>query len=175
MDSSVPNATVMSTETLIMSLLGQVQCLENERDNARLLAARMRERLEHIIYNNNLKTSESAKDHKTGLNNNHRLAKMVKQVSSGALHDIQQIIANEENRYQKLKELVSEREAEHNTGNLRGQLSVCKQHYEKLLEEAERDKVELRKKLKEHQDMLLDRDIKIQELERKLQNTGNQV
>ena len=151
-----------------MSLLGQIQCLESERDNARVLAARMRERLEHI--NNNLITAlGSTKDNKSEVNNSHRLAKIVKEVNSGMLNDIQQIITNEEQRYYNLNELSLEGETEQ-TARLRGQLSVCKQHYEKLLEEAENDKIELRKKLKEQQDMLLDRDIKINELERKLQN-----
>ena len=158
----------MSTESLIMSLLEQIQCLESERDNARVLAARMRERLEHFN-NNNLNALECTKDHKSDVNNTHRLAKIVKEASSGMLNDLQQIITSEEHRYYNLKELNSEGETEP-TDNLRGQISVCKQHYEKLLEEAENEKVELRRKLKEQQDMLLDRDIKIEELERKLQN-----
>ncbi|CAB4024292.1 Hypothetical predicted protein [Paramuricea clavata] len=169
MDNSSLNASVMSTESLIMSLLGQIQCLESERDNARVLAARMRERLEHI--NNNVTGFENTNGHKSEVNNNHRLAKILKEVSSGTLNDIQQIISNEEHRYFNLKELSSAGETEQ-TANPNGQLAVCKQHYEKLLEEAENDKVELRKKLKEQQDMLLDRDIKIGELERKLQNSS---
>ena len=159
----------MSMESLIMSLLSQIQSLESERDNARVLAARMRERLEHI--NNNLTDLESTNNHKSEVNNGHRIAKMVKSVSSGMLNNIQQIIQNEEQRYYNLRELSAQSETEH-TANLRGQLSVCRQHYEKLLEEAESDKVELRRKLKEQQDMVLDRDIKIKELERKLQSNA---
>ena len=170
MDNSTVNASVMSTESLIMSLLGQIQCLESERDNARVLAARMRERLEHIN-NNNLTGLQNTNGHKSEVNNSHRLAKILREVSSGTLNDIQQIISNEEHRYFNLKELSSAGETEQ-TANPNGQLAVCKQHYEKLLEEAENDKVELRKKLKEQQDMLLDRDIKIGELERKLQNSS---
>ena len=160
----------MSTESLIMSLLEQIQCLESERDNARVLAARMRDRLDHFN-NNNLNALECTKDRKSDVNNTHRLAKIVKEASSGMLNDLQQIITSEEHRYYNLKELNSEAETE--TDNLRGQISVCKQHYEKLLEEAENDKVELRRKLKEQQDKLLDRDIKIEELERKLQSIAS--
>ena len=152
-----------------MSLLDQIQCLESERDNARLLAARMRERLEHI--SNNLDDLESTNEHKTGVNSCHRLTKMVKTVSSDMLSTIQQIICNEEHRYYNLRELSAQSETEH-TAKLRGQLSVYKEHYEKLLEEAESDKVELRRRLKEQQDMLLDRDIKIKDLERQIQNNA---
>ena len=169
MDNSITNARVMSTESLVMSLLEQIQCLESERDNARVLAARMRERLEYINNNNNLNASERVNDKKSDVNHTHRLAKIVKDVSSGMLNDIQQIISNEEQRYYNLKDVNCEGETEQ-SDKLRAQISVCKQHYEKLLDESENDKVELRKKLKQQQDMLLDRDIKIEELERKLQN-----
>ncbi|XP_028392348.1 uncharacterized protein LOC114516930 [Dendronephthya gigantea] len=166
------NASVMSTETLIMSLLEQIQCLESERDNARVLASRMRERLEYIQTNNNTLNTDSdgtsAHKHDVG-SNNIGLVKMVKEVSSGMLSQIEQIITNEEHRYHNLKELSSEAETDQ-TSSIRGQLSVCREHYEKLLEDAENDKVALRKKLREQQDMLLDKDIKIKELERKLKS-----
>ena len=168
MENSAINASVMSTESLIMSLLGQIQCLETERDNARVLAARMRERLERTN-NNNFTALEKTNGHKSEVIHSPRLVKMVKNVSSGMLNSIQQVIDNEEYRYYNLKELGSEGETEQ-AANLRGQLSVCKQHYEMLLEEAEKDKTELRRKLKEQQDMLLDKDIKIKELERKLEH-----
>lgn len=168
------NASVMSTEALIMSLLEQIQCLESERDNARVLASRMRERLEYIQTNNNtLNTnSDGSNAHKHGVgSNNIGLVKMVKEISSGMLNQMEQIITNEEQRYLNLKELSSETETDQ-ASSLRGQLSVCKAHYEKLLDDAEDDKVALRKKLKEQQDILLDKDIKIKELERKLESVS---
>ena len=156
----------VSSESLIMSLLEQMRCLENERDNARVLAAKMRERLKKYQNNEN-DMSGNCDNSRQDLNNNRRISKLVKNVSSVVLNDLQQVIHNEEERYRKLKEICDRRETERDA-ILRGQVTVCKNHYERILNDSEREKNELRRKMKEQQDMLLDKDIKIKELERKL-------
>lgn len=156
----------VSSESLIMSLLEQMRCLENERDNARVLAAKMRERLKKYQNNEN-DMSGNCDNSRQDLNNNRRISKLVKNVSSVVLNDLQQVIHNEEERYRKLKEICDRRETERDA-ILRGQVAVCKNHYERILNDSEREKNELRRKMKEQQDMLLDKDIKIKELERKL-------
>lgn len=164
-------ASTMSAESLIMSLLEQVRSLEEERDNARLLAGRMRQRLEFVIGQNTETVNSTGC--LTGDGINPRLVKLLREVTSNMVKDLQQVVLNEEHRVYNLKQLSSRGpdEVENSNTNARSfktQLDLCKEHYERLLEEAENEKIILRKKLKEQQDLVLDRDIKIKELESKL-------
>lgn len=174
------DASTMSTEALIMSLLGQIQSLEEERDNARLLAARMRERLEHITEH---KKEVTGSRESTGSLNvtthdgvNPRLARMLREVSSDMVNDLQKIVLNEEQRLYNIKQLgccvTDKAESRSDSQTFQSQLALYKDHYERLLEEAENEKQVLRKKLKEKQDLVLDRDIKIKEMETKLNNNS---
>ena len=164
---------VMSTEALIMSLLGQVRQLEEERDNARLLAARMRERLEHISGKTNQDTSHTSAN-TTGSNSNaivnSKLTKLIREVSSNMVNDLQQVVLNEQQRTENMKEMTSSIEPWSKESNFQHELNLYKNHYESLLEKAELEKDALRKMLKAQQDLVLDRDIKLKELEVKLNN-----
>ena len=163
------DASSMSSETLLMSLLGQIRVLEEERDNARFLAANMRERLQHVTKRNSeaVHSEDTASSFKSGgRGGNPGLEKLLREVMSNMVNDLQQITLNEEQRQHNLKQLAPCRRA--NCGSeceaFEDELGIYKEHYEKLLEEAEHEKAVLRKKLKNQQDLVLDRDIKIKEL-----------
>ena len=163
------DASSMSSETLLMSLLGQIRVLEEERDNARFLAANMRERLQHVTKRNSeaVHSEDTASSFKSGgRGGNPGLEKLLREVMSNMVNDLQQITLNEEQRQHNLKQLAPCRSA--NCGSeceaFEDELGIYKEHYEKLLEEAEHEKAALRKKLKNQQDLVLDRDIKIKEL-----------
>lgn len=168
-EDKTDHASSMSTESLVMSLLGQIRLLEEERDNARFLAANMRERLEHVTKRNGeaVASQDTASSFKSD-RGDQGLAKLLRVVSSNMVNDLQQIARNEEQRQHNLKQLAPFCRSRANCGSERqsfeDQLGIYKEHYEKLLEEAEHEKAALRKKLKNEQDLVLDRDIKIKEL-----------
>lgn len=177
-----------SNESLIMTLLEQIRALEGERDKALQLASELeaRERNRdnlHVAATNEDSVSESSsnnEEHETKLEKlreeNEALKGTVESVTQTLIFDLEEIRLNEEQRRFNLKELLNE-QSEDQSGEAevmdadgyRTMLDMCKKYYGKMVAELQDERGSLQQKVEKQKALLLEKDIKIAELEMKLQ------
>lgn len=176
-----------SSESLIMSLLEQIRALEGERDNALQLAseleARETDRNKHVTTateDNISETSSNNEEVETKLEKlkeeNEALKGTVESMTQTLIFDLEEIRLSEEQRQFNLKELVNEGNDEQpgepedmDADGYRTMLDMCKKYYGKMVAELQDEKGVLQQKIEKQQALLLEKDIKIAELEMKLQ------
>ena len=174
-----------SSESLIINLLEQIRTLEDERDKALQLA---REQLKDKVDVNEVQSvgetnnnSDSAEVTETELEKlkeeNEMLKGNVETITQAVLFDLEEIRLNEEQRRFNLKELVDEQQnaktqqpnEDMNAESYRTMLDMCKKYYSKMVAELQEERSALQQKIEKQQSLLLDKDMKIAELEMKLQ------
>lgn len=180
-----------SNESLIMTLLEQIRALEDERDKALQLAGE----LEAKVKTNDQLATESNED-KVSINSsnseesetklerlreeNEVLRGTVETMAQTVVFDLEEIRLNEEQRRFNLKELICEQQNEKSgesseemdAGSYRTMLDMCKKYYGKMVAELQEERGSLQQKIEKQQALLLEKDMKIAELEMKLQQVA---
>lgn len=186
-----------SSESLIMTLLEQIRVLEDERDKALQLANQLEARENcrgnmHVATANEDNVSESSRSSINSEETDARLEKLreenealkgtVESMTQTLIFDLEEIRLNEEQRKFNLKELVNEpnddqsRESEEmDAEGYRTMLDMCKKYYGKMVAELQEERVALQQKIEKQQALLLEKDIKITELEMKLQQVSKKA
>lgn len=186
-----------SSESLIMTLLEQIRVLEDERDKALQLANQLEARENcrgnmHVATANEDNVSESSRSSINSEETDARLEKLreenealkgtVESMTQTLIFDLEEIRLNEEQRKFNLKELVNEpnddqsRESEEmDAEGYRTMLDMCKKYYGKMVAELQEERVALQQKTEKQQALLLEKDIKITELEMKLQQVSKKA
>lgn len=186
-----------SSESLIMTLLEQIRVLEDERDKALQLANQLEARENcrgnmHVSTANEDNVSESSRSSINSEETDARLEKLreenealkgtVESMTQTLIFDLEEIRLNEEQRKFNLKELVNEpnddqsRESEEmDAEGYRTMLDMCKKYYGKMVAELQEERVALQQKIEKQQALLLEKDIKITELEMKLQQVSKKA
>lgn len=177
-----------SNESLIMTLLGQIRALEGERDKALQLASELeakeknRDNL-HVAATNEDSASESSnnnEEHETKLEKlreeNEALKGTMESMTQTLVFDLEEIRLNEEQRRFNLKELLNEQNEDQSgesedmdADGYRAMLDMCKKYYGKMVAELQDERGSLQQKVEKQKALLLEKDIKIAELEMKLQ------
>ena len=183
-----------SSESLIMTLLEQIRVLENERDKALQLANQLEAR-ENCRGNMHVATCAANEDSVSessrstcSINSeeadarleklreeNEALKGTVESMTQTLIFDLEEIRLNEEQRKFNLKELVNElnddqsgEPEEMGVEGYRTMLDMCKKYYGKMVGELQEERGVLQQKIEKQRALLLEKDIKITELEMKL-------
>ena len=186
-----------SSESLIMTLLEQIRVLEDERDKALQLANQLEARENcrgniHVATANEDNVSESSRSSINSEETDARLEKLreenealkgtVESMTQTLIFDLEEIRLNEEQRKFNLKELVNEpnddqshESEEMDAEGYRTMLDMCKKYYGKMVAELQGERVALQQKIEKQQALLLEKDIKITELEMKLQQVSKKA
>ena len=186
-----------SSESLIMTLLEQIRVLEDERDKALQLANQLEARENcrgnmHIATANEDNVSESSRSSINSEETDARLEKLreenealkgtVESMTQTLIFDLEEIRLNEEQRKFNLKELVNEpnddqssESEEMDADGYRTMLDMCKKYYGKMVAELQEERVALQQRIEKQQALLLEKDIKITELETKLQKVSKKA
>lgn len=180
-----------SNESLIMTLLEQIRALEDERDKALELA---RELGAKIKMNGPLST-DSSEDRASLTSSNSeesesKLEKLreenevlrgtIETMTQTVVFDLEEIRLNEEQRRFNLKELICEQQNDKSeessedmdASSYRTMLDMCKKYYGKMVAELQEERGSLQQKVEKQQALLLEKDMKITELEMKLQQVS---
>lgn len=176
-----------SNESLVMTLLEQIRALEEERDKALELA---RELGAKIKINGPLSTDSS--EDRASLNSsnseeseskleklreeNEMLRGTIETMTQTVVFDLEEIRLNEEQRRFNLKELICEQQnnkseessEDMDASSYRTMLDMCKKYYGKMVAELQEERGSLQQKVEKQQALLLEKDMKITELEMKL-------
>ena len=180
-----------SDESLIMTLLEQIRALEDERDKALELAAELGAK---IKMNGPLSTdcsedraslaSSNSEESESKLEKlreeNEVLRGTIETMTQTVVFDLEEIRLNEEQRRFNLKELICEQQNDTSgesgddmdAASYRTMLHMCKKYYGKMVAELQEEKGSLQQKIEKQQALLLEKDIKITELEVKLQQVS---
>lgn len=182
--------TNSSSESLIMNLLEQIRSLEDERDKALRLASELEAKdcgiNMHVPVANEDNISECSsnnEENETKLDKlkeeNEALKGTVESMTQTLIFDLEEIRLNEEQRRFNLKELVNEANDEQegeseemDAEGYRTMLDMCKKYYGKMVSELQEERGVLQQKIEKQQALLLEKDIKIAELEMKLQQVS---
>ncbi|XP_078368138.1 uncharacterized protein LOC144651937 [Oculina patagonica] len=180
-----------SNESLIMTLLEQIRALEDERDKALELAGE----LEAKVKKNDRLTTDSNED-KVSVNSsnseeseskldklreeNEVLKGAIETMTQTVVFDLEEIRLNEEQRRFNLKELICEQQNDKSgepsedmdADSYKTMLDMCKKYYGKLVAELQEERGSLQQKVEKQQALLLEKDMKIAELEMKLQQVA---
>lgn len=177
-----------SNESLIMTLLEQIRALEDERDKALQLAGELGAK---IKMNGTLST-DSSEDRASVTSSNSeesepKLEKLreenevlrgtIETMTQTVVFDLEEIRLNEEQRRFNLKELICEQQNDKSgesnedmdANSYRTMLDMCKKYYGKMVAELQEERGSLQQKIEKQQGLLLEKDMKITELEVKLQ------
>lgn len=176
-----------SNESLIMTLLEQIRALEDERDKALQLAGELGAK---IKMNGTLSTdssedrasvtSSNSEESETKLEKlreeNEVLRGTIETMTQTVVFDLEEIRLNEEQRF-NLKELICEQQNDKSVesnedmdaNSYRTMLDMCKKYYGKMVAELQEERGSLQQKIEKQQALLLEKDMKITELEVKLQ------
>lgn len=177
-----------SNESLIMTLLEQIRALEDERDKALQLAGELGAK---IKMNGTLST-DSSEDRASVTSSNSeesepKLEKLreenevlrgtIETMTQTVVFDLEEIRLNEEQRRFNLKELICEQQNDKSgesnedmdANSYRTMLDMCKKYYGKMVAELQEERGSLQQKIEKQQALLLEKDMKITELEVKLQ------
>ena len=143
----------ISTEALVISLLEQIRSLEEERDKALKLAAELSKKA---------KSSVGSEDRKLSVEN----------AMSKVVSELQGIRLTEEQRQYNLNELSNCHESgvKSDSENSKTMLEMCKRYYGQMVSDLQEDKSLLQQKMERQQAQLLEKDLKIAELEMKLEH-----
>ena len=177
-----------SNESLIMTLLEQIRALEDERDKALQLAGELGAKIE---MNGTLSTdssedrasvtSSNSEESETKLEKlreeNEVLRGTIETMTQTVVFDLEEIRLNEEQRRFNLKELICEQQNDKSVesnedmdaNSYRTMLDMCKKYYGKMVAELQEERGSLQQKIEKQQALLLEKDMKITELEVKLQ------
>lgn len=177
-----------SNESLIMNLLEQIRALEDERDKALQLAGELGAK---IKMNGTLSTdssedrasvtSSNSEESETKLEKlreeNEVLRGTIETMTQTVVFDLEEIRLNEEQRRFNLKELICEQQNDKSVesnedmdaNSYRTMLDMCKKYYGKMVAELQEERGSLQQKIEKQQALLLEKDMKITELEVKLQ------
>lgn len=180
-----------SNESLIMTLLEQIRALEDERDKALELA---RELGAKIKMNGPLSkdssedraslTSSNSEESESKLEKlreeNEVLRGTIETMTQTVVFDLEEIRLNEEQRRFNLKELICEQQNDKadessedmDASSYRTMLDMCKKYYGKMVAELQEERGSLQQKVEKQQALLLEKDMKITELEMKLQQVS---
>lgn len=180
-----------SNESLIMTLLEQIRALEDERDKALGLAGELEAKVKR---NDQLATdsfedkvsvnSSNSEESETKLEKlreeNEVLKGTIETMTQTVVFDLEEIRLNEEQRRFNLKELICEQQNDKSAESSEGMdadsyktmLDMCKKYYGKLVAELQEERGSLQQKVEKQQALLLEKDMKIAELEMKLQQVA---
>ena len=183
-----------SNESLIMTLLEQIRALEDERDKALQLAGEIRELEVKVRMNDKLATefnedqvsvssgnSEKSETKLEKLREENELLKgTIETMAQTVVFDLEEIRLNEEQRRFNLKERICEQQndksgesgEEMDAESYRTMLDMCKKYYGKMVAELQEERGSLQQKVEKLQALLLEKDMKIAELEMKLQQVA---
>ena len=180
-----------SNESLIMTLLEQIRALEDERDKALQLAGE----LEAKMKMNGPLSTDSKKDKVSVTSSNSeesepKLEKLreenevlrgtIETMTQTVVFDLEEIRLNEEQRRFNMKELICEQQNDKSgessedmdANSYRTMLDMCKKYYGKMVAELQEERGSLQQKIEKQQALLLEKDMKIAELEMKLQQVS---
>lgn len=178
-----------SNESLIMTLLEQIRALEDERDKALQLSSelekkvRARNKSETESYGDQGVDSPS-EESETKLEKlkeeNEVLKGTVESMAQAVIFDLEEIRLNEEQRRFNLKELICEDQnhrSEESSEDMdadgyKTMLDMCKKYYGKMVAELQDERSSLQQKVEKQQALLLEKEMKIAELEMKLQQVS---
>lgn len=169
-----------------MTLLEQIRALEDERDKALQLAgdleARMKARDQLATDSNEgrVRENSSGESETKGeklKEENEVLRGTVESMAQAVIFDLEEIRLNEEQRRFNLKELVCEEQnhkseessMDMDADSYKTMLDMCKKYYGKMVAELQDERGSLQQKVEQQQALLLEKDMKIAELEMKLQ------
>lgn len=152
-----------STESVIMTLLEQVRCLEDERDEAIELSKSLNEKLraKQDISKSNVPCKSS---------NELDLSETLEILAN----ELEGIRLNEEQRQFNLSELSKEKDDKEKEGkkeskgkgaNESKMVELCKQYYGKMVAELQEERKRLQQKVEKLQNELVEKDMKIAELQ----------
>lgn len=180
-----------SNESLIMTLLEQIRALEDERDKALELAGELGAK---VKMNGPLSTdSDEDRASVTSSNSeesepkleklreeNEVLRGTIETMTQTVVFDLEEIRLNEEQRRFNLKELICEQQNDKSgesnedmdANSYRTMLDMCKKYYGKMVAELQEERGSLQQKVEKQQALLLEKDMKITELEMKLQQVS---
>ncbi len=174
-----------------MTLLEQIRALEDERDKALELAGE----LDAKVKKNDRLTTDSNED-KVSVNSsnseeseskldklreeNEVLKGTIETMTQTVAFDLEEIRLNEEQRRFNLKELICDQQNDKSTessedmdaDSYKTMLDMCKKYYGKLVAELQDERSSLQQKVEKQQALLLEKDMKIAELEMKLQQVA---
>ena len=180
-----------SNESLIMTLLEQIRALEDERDKALELAGELGSKIKMngplsadsnedraSVTSNNSEESESKLEKLR--EENEVLKGTIETMTQTVTFDLEEIRLNEEQRRFNLKELICEQQndtseesgEDMDANSYRTMLDMCKKYYGKMVAELQEERGSLQQKIEKQQALLLEKDMKITELEIKLQQVS---
>lgn len=141
-----------SPESIIMTLLEQVRCLEDERDKALELAKSLNDKLNSKLQGGNQRERHSKKAEEK--------LECTLETLAGELEEIR---LNEDQRQFNLKELNEEKK-EDASGSEKTMVDLCKEYYGKMVGELQRDRKSLQNKVEALENQLIEKDMQIAEL-----------
>lgn len=144
-----------SSESIIMTLLEQVRCLEEERDKALELSNSLNEKL---------RAKEECKKASSSKKSDQLKLKETLETLSDELEGIR---LNEEQRQFNISELSKEKKDEQSTStsNDSKMVELCKQYYGKMVAELQEERKVLQQKVEKLQNEIIEKDMKIAELQ----------
>lgn len=180
-----------SSESLIMTLLEQIRTLESERDKALQLANELQAKQKAgenflVAASNEDSLSENSSNNEDDdskleklKEENEALKGTVESMTQTLIFDLEEIRLNEEQRRFNLKQLACE-QSDDQAGELeemdaesyRTMLDMCKKYYGKMVSELQDERSALQQKTEKQQALLLEKDMKIAQLEMKLQQSS---
>lgn len=169
-----------------MTLLEQIRALEDERDKALQLAGELNdakindhfiatESNEDRVSENSSNSEESETKLEKLREENEVLRGTVETMTQTMVFDLEGIRLNEEQRRFNLKELVCEQQNDDKSNedmdanSYKTMLDMCKKYYGKMVADVQEEKGSLQQKIEKQKALLLEKDMKIAELEMKLQ------
>ena len=165
-----------------MNLLEQIRTLEDERDKALQLANELQSKEKSqgdsaLANKDNVYGNEHSETTVENLREeNEALKGTVESMTQTLIFDLEEIRLNEEQRKFNLKELDGESNkiqasdsGEMDVEGYRTMLDMCKKYYGKMVTELQEERGTLQQKIEKQQGQLLEKDIKIAELEMKIQ------
>lgn len=175
-----------SDESLIMTLLEQIRALEDERDKALQLVSELEKKVKvgsksetdsHGVQGIYSPSEESETKLEKLKEENEVLKGTVESMAQAVIFDLEEIRLNEEQRRFNLKELICEEQnhqSEESSKDMdadgyKTMLDMCKKYYGKMVAELQDERGSLQQKVEKQQALLLEKDMKIAELELKLQ------
>lgn len=175
-----------SDESLIMTLLEQIRALEDERDKALQLVSELEKKVKlgsksetdsHGVQDIDSPSEESETKLEKLKEENEVLKGTVESMAQAVIFDLEEIRLNEEQRRFNLKELICEEQnhqSEESSKDMdadgyKTMLDMCKKYYGKMVAELQDERGSLQQKVEKQQALLLEKDMKIAELELKLQ------
>lgn len=175
-----------SDESLIMTLLEQIRALEDERDKALQLVSELEKKVKvdskletdsHGVQSIDSPSEESETKLEKLKEENEVLKGTVESMAQAVIFDLEEIRLNEEQRRFNLKELICEEQnhqSEESSKDMdadgyKTMLDMCKKYYGKMVAELQDERGSLQQKVEKQQALLLEKDMKIAELELKLQ------